>query len=153
MDLNNIVEIVKTDGSMDKVSVITYLLSDDGARQYIVYTKVEDFNVDEDKVIYISKISNNNNVLTISEISDDIEWNEVQKLLRRIANAKQLERWYFMLTDYNYVYEDKKYEAVVKNLKATFFDVIFSFVSVIIPFIMLCLIIQRVKQPMKQMRV
>lgn len=29
-----------------------------------------------------------------------------------------------MLTDYNYVYEDKKYEAVVKNLKATFFDVI-----------------------------
>lgn len=88
MDLNNIVEIVKTDGSMDKVSVITYLLSDDGARQYIVYTKVEDFNVDEDKVIYISKIFNNNSVLTVSEISDDIEWNEVQKLLRRIANAK-----------------------------------------------------------------
>lgn len=29
-----------------------------------------------------------------------------------------------MLTDYNYEYEDKKYEAVVKNLKATFFDII-----------------------------
>ena len=33
------VEIVMPDGSIDKVKLVTYLLSDDGLRQYMVYTK------------------------------------------------------------------------------------------------------------------
>ena len=80
-------EIVTPDGEIDSVNLITYLTSDDGVRQFIVYSKDEDYGEYGDKIIYISKLHNKNNVLTVSEILDDVEWNEVQRLLRRIANA------------------------------------------------------------------
>ena len=82
------VEIVMPDGSIDKVKLVTYLLSDDGLRQYIVYTKSDFYGVEDDRVIYISKMNNEANVMNLSEITDDTEWTEVQKLLRRIANSQ-----------------------------------------------------------------
>lgn len=82
------VEIVMPDGSIDKVKLVTYLLSDDGLRQYMVYTKSDFYGVEDDRVIYISKMNNEANVMNLSEITDDTEWAEVQKLLRRIANSQ-----------------------------------------------------------------
>lgn len=82
------VEIVMPNGSVEKVNLVTYLLSDDGIRQYMVYTKSDFYGVEDDRVIYISKMNNENNIMTLTEITDDTEWVEVQKLLRRIANAQ-----------------------------------------------------------------
>lgn len=81
------IEIITPEGILESVNLITYLISDDGVRQYVVYSKDETIGDGDDRIIYISKLYNKNNVLYISEISDDVEWNEVQKLLRRIANA------------------------------------------------------------------
>ena len=81
------IEIITPEGILDSVNLITYLISDDGVRQYVVYSKDETIGDGDDRIIYISKLYNKNGVLYITEISDDVEWNEVQKLLRRIANA------------------------------------------------------------------
>lgn len=81
------IEIITPEGILESVNLITYLISDDGVRQYVVYSKDETIGDGDDRIIYISKLYNKNNVLYIAEISDDVEWNEVQKLLRRIANA------------------------------------------------------------------
>lgn len=81
------IEIVNSAGAVEEVNLITYLVSDDSVRQYIVYSKGENYGDSSDRIIYVSKFQNKDNVLCISEISDDVEWNEVQKLLRRIANA------------------------------------------------------------------
>lgn len=81
------IEIITPEGILESVNLITYLISDDGVRQYVVYSKDETIGDVDDRIIYISKLYNKNNVLYITEISDDVEWNEVQRLLRRIANA------------------------------------------------------------------
>ncbi|MDO4996134.1 MAG: DUF1292 domain-containing protein [Bacilli bacterium] len=81
------IEIITPEGILESVNLITYLISDDGVRQYVVYSKDETIGDGDDRIIYISKLYNKNGVLYITEISDDVEWNEVQKLLRRIANA------------------------------------------------------------------
>ncbi len=81
------IEIITPEGILESVNLITYLISDDGVRQYVVYSKDETIGDGDDRIIYISKLYNKNNVLYITEISDDVEWNEVQRLLRRIANA------------------------------------------------------------------
>lgn len=88
MEETRVLDIVSQDGTISSVNVLTYLSSDDGLTKYIVYSKDESYgNNPDDKIIYISKLNNINNVLSVSEIDDDNEWNEVQKLLRRIANA------------------------------------------------------------------
>lgn len=87
MEESKKIEIITPEGILESVNLITYLISDDGVRQYVVYSKDETIGDGDDRIIYISKLYNKNNVLYISEISDDVEWNEVQKLLRRIANA------------------------------------------------------------------
>ena len=81
------IEIITPEGILESVNLITYLISDDGVRQYVVYSKDETIGDGDDRIIYISKLYNKNGVLYITEISDDVEWNEVQKLLRSIANA------------------------------------------------------------------
>ena len=80
------IEIISKDGVVDKVNLITYLMSDDGGKQYIVYSKNENYDGTNDKIIYISILQSSDNGLCISEISDDEEWKDVQKLLRKVAN-------------------------------------------------------------------
>jgi len=75
------------DGTTEKVHVITFLISDDNNRNYVVYSKDETQGKENDHVIYISKLLENMGLLTIEEIKDDNEWNEVQILLKKIANA------------------------------------------------------------------
>ena len=49
------IEIVDTNGNNTMVELITYLISDDRLKQYIVYTKGEIKGEGNDQVIYISK--------------------------------------------------------------------------------------------------
>ena len=83
-----IIEIVNVDGSIENVELVTYLISDDKLRKYIVYTKGEVQGEQGDQIIYISKVISESNSLKLEEIIDDSEWSEVQVLLKKIANAK-----------------------------------------------------------------
>ena len=93
---NTVVEIQKSDGSIENVNLVTYLISEDNANQYIVYSrnevqgdsKGEKRGSTNDHVIYISKIVNTDGTLKLEEISDDAEWVNVQHLLKKIANAE-----------------------------------------------------------------
>ena len=86
MEKKNII-IKNNDGTSLEVELITYLFSDDGQSNYVVYSKGEITGAEKDEVIYISKITNDGSKLVIEEIVDDAEWVNVQTLLKRIANA------------------------------------------------------------------
>ncbi len=85
---NTMVEIQKADGTIESVNLVTYLISNDGLRQFIVYTKNEIQGDAKDHVIYIAKVLNKDGTLTLTDILEDGEWAEVQHLMKKIANAE-----------------------------------------------------------------
>ena len=84
---NEYITIKHEDGNTETVQVVTYLISEDGLRNYIVYFKDEVQGVDNDHVIYISKLIEKKGTVALVEIVEDPEWIDVQGLLKRIANA------------------------------------------------------------------
>ena len=84
---NTVVEIQKSDGSIENVNLVTYLISEDNASQFIVYSKNEVQGDANDHVIYIAKVISDNGTLKLEDISDE-EWTNVQHLLKKIANAE-----------------------------------------------------------------
>ena len=87
MGEKEIMEIVNSQGEREEVQLVTYLISDDRLKQYIVYTKGEVVGTEGDLVIYISRLFKDAEGFKVQEISDDVEWNDVQQLLKRIANV------------------------------------------------------------------
>ena len=87
MEENEKIVIQNSDGTSMEAELITYLISDDKLRSYLVYSKGEKNGPEEDEVIYITKFVNDNGVYKIFGIANDDEWSEVQKLLKVIANA------------------------------------------------------------------
>ena len=87
MDTKEMIYIQNSDGSKEEVELVTYLISDDNMKSYLVYSKGETTGVESDEVIYISKIVYSGDVIQLEEITDDTEWSEVQRLLKKIANA------------------------------------------------------------------
>ena len=87
MEAKEIVDIIMPDGSKQNVFVVTYLISEDQLRRYLVYTKNEKQGTSGDKVIYISRvmIDEETKIVTLESI-DDVGWSEVQHLLKKIAN-------------------------------------------------------------------
>jgi hypothetical protein len=83
------IEIVNISGSVDKVEVVTYLVTEDGQSKYLVYTKGETQGAEGDQVIYISKIISEDDTLKLDEIQNDEEWSTVQQLLKKIANSNE----------------------------------------------------------------
>lgn len=81
------IKIKSSDGSFMDVELVTYLFDENQQNNYVVYSKGEVKSAEGDEVIYISKIINNNGVLSVTEIVDDNEWLNVQNMLKRIANA------------------------------------------------------------------
>lgn len=81
------IEIINSDSSVESVDLVTYLLSDDGLNQYVVYSKGEMQGTEQDHVIYISKVVRDEESLRLEEIVADSEWSEVQVLLKKIANS------------------------------------------------------------------
>ena len=86
MDKKMIV-IENNDGTTMQAELVTYLMSDDQQKNYVVYSKGELSGNEGDEIIYISKLARNGDALYLEEIQDDLEWSEVQTLLKRIANA------------------------------------------------------------------
>ena len=87
MDTKEMIYIQNSDGSKEEVELVTYLISDDNMKSYLVYSKGETTGVESDEVIYISKVVYSGDVVQLEEITDDTEWSEVQRLLKKIANA------------------------------------------------------------------
>ena len=87
MEDKEMVIIENSDGSKVEVELVTYLLTDDKTNKYIVYSKGEKSGDAGDEIIYISKVVSEDNVLKLTEITDDNEWLIVQDLLKKIANA------------------------------------------------------------------
>ena len=87
MDNKEMVIIENSDGTKMEVELVTYLISDDNLKRYLVYSKGEKNGAELDEVIYISKVVKSGDILQLEEIADDNEWAEVQRLLKKIANA------------------------------------------------------------------
>ena len=90
MDTKNTKEMVtiqNVDGTTMDVELVTYLVSEDRDKTYLVYSKGEKTGEEMDEVIYISRIVSEDGALMLDEIVDSQEWEEVQKYLKRIANA------------------------------------------------------------------
>ena len=87
MENKEMITIQNSDNTTMDVELITYLITEDKRDKYLVYSKGEKTGVDEDEIIYISKLMLDGDTLRISEITDDNEWLNVQSLLKRIANA------------------------------------------------------------------
>lgn len=83
---NRKVQIKNSDGTTIEVELVTYLISEDKSKKYLVYSQNEKVNAEEE-VIYISRIISEGDNLRLEEIVDDIEWLDVQKLLKKIANS------------------------------------------------------------------
>ena len=88
MDNKEMAELIDIDGLSSDVEIVTYLNTEDNKRQYVVYTKEEIQEQTGNQVIYIAKIIPEGNVLRLEEITDDLEWIDVQHLLKAIANAQ-----------------------------------------------------------------
>ena len=84
------VMIENSDGTKFEVELITYLMSEDQQIDYVVYSKGEISGNEGDEVIYISKLARNGDSLYVEEIQDELEWTNVQALLRKIANAQMI---------------------------------------------------------------
>lgn len=89
MDTNEkkMIKIENIDGTIIDVELITYLFSNDQQKTYIVYSKGEKTGLEDDEVIYISKIIKDGETLVVEEITDNLEWSDVQVLLKKIANV------------------------------------------------------------------
>lgn len=81
------IKIENIDGTIEIVDLITYLISEDNLRNYLVYSKGEKQGAESDNIIYISKIISENDELKLEEIVNDAEWVDVQHLLKKIANS------------------------------------------------------------------
>ncbi len=91
MDKKEMAELIDIDGLSSDIEVVTYLNSDDDKRQYVVYTKGEVQEETGNQVIYIAKIIPDGNSFRLEEITDDVEWIDVQHLLKAIANTQPKE--------------------------------------------------------------
>lgn len=87
MENKEMITIQNSDNTTMDVELVTYLISEDRLNKYIVYSKGEKTGVNDDEIIYVSKLTINNGSLQISEITDDNEWLNVQNLLKKVANA------------------------------------------------------------------
>ena len=86
-ELKKMVTIDYGDGKTEEVELVTYLLSDDQLNSYIVYSKGEKSGIENDEVIYVSKIIKKDGKDIIEEIVNENEWYNVQTLLKKIANG------------------------------------------------------------------
>ena len=74
-------------GQEKEYDVLFTFESEETNKHYIVYTKNEVRGTEGDQIIYISRLFKDSEGLKIQEIVDDGEWNEVQRLLKKIANV------------------------------------------------------------------
>ncbi|MBR2678039.1 MAG: DUF1292 domain-containing protein [Bacilli bacterium] len=81
------ITIRNSNGEDSEVELITYLISDDNRTSYMVYSKGEKVGAEDDEILYITRIEKEGNLIKMNLIESDEEWQSVQALLKKIANA------------------------------------------------------------------
>lgn len=83
------IKIANNDGTTMEVELITYLISKDNMKSYLVYSKGEKVGTEaeQDEIVYVCGIIPDGNTMKLRVIEDDNEWADVQILLKEIANA------------------------------------------------------------------
>ena len=81
------VVIQSDDGTTMEVELVTYLISEDNTKTYLVYSKGEKTGAESDEIVYIARIVRDGDNQRLVAIADDVEWKMVQGLLKKIANA------------------------------------------------------------------
>ncbi len=81
------ITIKNANGESNEVELITYLISEDNRTSYMVYSKGEKVGAEDDEIIYITRIETEGKVVKMYPIENDDEWQNVQKLLKKVANA------------------------------------------------------------------
>ena len=81
------IAIKNSSGENMEAELITYLISEDNRTSYMVYSKGEKVGADDDEIFYITRIVDKGNIVEMYPIDNDDEWQNVQKLLKRIANT------------------------------------------------------------------
>ena len=82
-----IITIKNSSGENMEAELITYLISEDNRTSYMVYSKGEKVGADDDEIFYITRIVDKGNIVEMYPIDNDDEWQNVQRLLKKIANA------------------------------------------------------------------
>ena len=86
-----IITIKNSSGENMEAELITYLISEDNRTSYMVYSKGEKVGADDDEIFYITRIVDKGNIVEMYPIDNDDEWQNVQKLLKRIANTQEVD--------------------------------------------------------------
>lgn len=81
------ITIRNSNGEDSEVELITYLIGDDNRTSYMVYSKGEKVGAEDDEILYITRIEKEGNLIKMNLIESDEEWQSVQALLKKIANA------------------------------------------------------------------
>ena len=91
MGVKQVITIRDSKGKERKVNLLTYLVSEDSLRNYIVYHIDEVSGPSNDHVIYVSKLADNHGMIKLEEIVDDSEWVDVQnvKYLKREPDKRR----------------------------------------------------------------
>ena len=76
MEDKKMVLIENSDGTKIEAEFVTYLISKDKMKTYLVYSKGEKVGEKQDEIIYIAKLIKDGDVIKIDDIQDDAEWAE-----------------------------------------------------------------------------
>ena len=79
-----VMSIVQEDGSIDEVEVVIALEFKDTKKEYVVYTKNEK-DANGNVTVYVSRIEKNGETPQLFGVDDEIEWNRVKDVLRKLS--------------------------------------------------------------------
>ena len=79
-----IMSIVQEDGSIDEVEVVIAFEFKDTKKEYVVYTKNEK-DANGNVTVYVSRIEKNGETPQLFGVDDEIEWNRVKDVLRKLS--------------------------------------------------------------------
>ena len=83
-DNKKIMSIVQEDGSIDEVEVVIAFEFKDTKKEYVVYTKNEK-DANGNVTVYVSRIEKNGETPQLFGVDDEIEWNRVKDVLRKLS--------------------------------------------------------------------
>lgn len=79
-----VMSIVQEDGSIDEVEVVIAFEFKDTKKEYVVYTKNEK-DANGNVTVYVSRIEKNGETPQLFGVDDEIEWNRVKDVLRKLS--------------------------------------------------------------------
>ena len=76
--------IVAEDGSIEEVEVILAFEFKDNKKEYIVYTKNEEEDIDN-ITVYVSNVDRETGQPRLNGVEDENEWNRIKDVLRELS--------------------------------------------------------------------